>query len=383
MAAAMLRTSRRNFLQRAGGAAAFAGIGHSPAAFARTPDGISAHEQEEIAAFAAGYMAEFGAPGVSVAIAHRGRLAYAEGFGVADPAAGEKVTPPNLFRIASVSKPVTSVAVFSLVEQGRLALADKVFGRNGILRNDYGTPKDRRIENITIEHLLTHTGGGWPNKGRDPMFLHPEFDQRRLIAWTLANVPLDHAPGIAYAYSNFGYCLLGRVIEKVTGERYGAYVREAVLKRCGVTQMRIGAGPRAERAPNEVSYAGQGGDPYRVRVARADSCGGWIASASDLVRFAMHVDGAPGASSILRPETIQDMTTPSAINPGYAKGWIVNARGWWHNGSLPGTSAIMVSTRTGLCWAAIANTRRRDPNSVAGLNRVAGQMVRAVRSLAG
>ncbi len=360
----------------------FAGFGPAPA-FARAPHGIAASERDEIAALAAAYMTEYGAPGVSVAIAHRGQLAYAEGFGLADPAAGEKVAPPNLFRIASVSKPVTSVAVFSLVEQGGLALTDKVFGRTGLLRNDYGVPKDRRIEQITIEQLLTHTCGGWPNKGRDPMFSNPDLDQRRLIAWTLANVPLDHAPGTSYAYSNFGYCLLGRVIEKVAGQHYGAYVREAVLKPCGVTAMRIGAGPRAERAAGEVVYAGQGGDPYRVKVARADSCGGWIASASDLARFAMNVGGGPGTSGILRPATIEAMTTPSAINPGYAKGWIVNAQRWWHNGSLPGTSAIMVSTRNGLSWAALANTRRRDPSSVAGLNRVAGQMVRAARSLAG
>ena len=377
----MLQISRRRFLHRAIGSAALVGFGHS--AFARAVEGISASEQEEIAGLAAGYIAEFGAPGVSFAVGRHGRLIYAEGFGTADPATGSKVAPPNLFRIASISKPVTSVTVFTLIEQGKLSLADKVFGRNGILRNDYGVPKDRRIESITIEQLLTHTAGGWPNKGRDPMFMHPEFDQRRLIAWTLANVPLDHEPGTAYAYSNFGYCLLGRVIEKVTGERYGAYVREAVLKRCGIDTMRIGAGPRAERAANEVVYAGQGGDPYRVRVARADSCGGWIASASDLVRFAMHVDGASNTPNILRPATISTMTTPTAINPKYAKGWIVNARGWWHNGSLPGTSAVMVSTRTGLCWAALANTRRRDPNSVGGLNRVAGQMVQAVRSLAG
>ena len=74
-------------------------------------------------------------------------------------------------------------------------------------------------------------------------------------------MPLDHEPGTAYAYSNFGYCLLGRVIEKVTGERYGAYVREAVLKRCGIDTMRIGAGPRAERAAKRGGLCGAGRRP--------------------------------------------------------------------------------------------------------------------------
>ena len=376
----MVDTSRRKFLQQMAGVSALAGIGYAPAAFARAPESeITAAEREAMAALANAYLADYGAPGVSVAIAHRGQLVYAEGFGLANRATGEKVTPQHLFRIASVSKPVTSVAIFSLIEQGKLKLDDKVFGKTGILRNDYGTPGDKRVEEITIEQLLTHTCGGWPNKNRDPMFSNPQFDQRRLIAWTLANVPLDHPPGTVHAYSNFGYCLLGRVVEKLSGQDYAGYVRDRLLARCGVTQMRIGAGPFNERARNEVVYAAQGGDPYRVKVARADSCGGWIASPSDLVRFVTHVDGLSDTPSLLRPETIKAMTTPLPSNPRYAKGWIVNDRGWWHNGSLPGTSAVMVRGQNGLAWAALANTRRRDPSSVAGLNRMASQLV-AVKS---
>lgn len=372
----MRDTSRRTFLRYMAGAAALAGIGAPRATAARGPDSeITASERAAMAELANGYLAEFGAPGVSVAIAHHGRIVYAEGFGLANPATGEKVTPQHLFRIASVSKPITSVAVFSLIEQGRLKLGDKVFGPNGILRNDYGRPADQRVEDITVEHLLTHNGGGWPNKGRDPMFLQPQLDQRRLIAWTLANVPLDHPPGTAHAYSNFGYCLLGRVVEKLSGQNYAGYVRDKLLARCGVTQMRIGAGPFTERARNEVVYVAQGGDPYRVKVARADSCGGWIASPSDLVNFVSHVDGLPDAPGLLRPETVRTMTTPSPLSPRYAKGWIINDRGWWHNGSLPGTSAVMVRGPNGLAWAALANTRRRDPPSVAGLNRMAAQLV--------
>ncbi len=377
----MGNTSRRTFLRHFAGVAALAGISGVQNAVARALAAeISADERAAMAALANGYLAEFGSPGLSVAVAQHGRLAYAQGFGLANPATGAKVTPANLFRIASISKPVTSVTVFSLVEQGRLKLTDKVFGRTGILGNDYGTPKDKRILEITVEHLLTHTCGGWPNKGRDPMFSNLRMDQRRLIAWTLASVPLNHAPGTAYAYSNFGYCLLGRVVEKLTRQPYAAYVRQSVLARCGVSQMRIGFGPANELAPNEVAYAGQGGDPYRVKVARADSCGGWIATPSDLVRFVTHVDGLADTPNILRPETIKVMTTPSALNPKYAKGWIVNGQGWWHNGSLPGTSAVMVRGQNGLCWAALANTRRRDPSSVAGLNRTAAQMVGAVKS---
>ena len=87
-------TSRRKFLQHMAGVSALAGIGFSRTAFARAPEiEISADEREAMAAIANGYLAEYGAPGLSVAIAQHGRLAYAQGFGLADPATGEKVTP--------------------------------------------------------------------------------------------------------------------------------------------------------------------------------------------------------------------------------------------------------------------------------------------------
>lgn len=380
----MTLTTRRRFLQRAVGAVALAGFGGGSRGLAEISDGgISADERAAMANIAAGYMADYGVPALSVAIARRGAFVYAQGFGVADPQTGEKVTPAHLFRIASISKPFTSVAIFSLIEQGRFALGDKVFGRAGVLQADYAAPAyGPYVEDITVEHLLTHTVGAWPNRIRDPMFANPQMDLSQLIAWTLAHRPLTEPPGSSFVYSNVGFSLLGRVIAKVTGKTYDAYVRAAVLDRCGIAQMRIGGSSIAERAANEVVYVGQNADPYRANIARLDSCGGWIASPSDLVRFAMHVDGRFDTPSILRPETTKIMLTPSAVRPRYAKGWATNGRNWWHNGSLPSTSAVMVRTQSGFCWAALANTRRREPNSVGAIGKMSWQMVRAVKSWA-
>jgi CubicO group peptidase (beta-lactamase class C family) len=378
----MTHPARREFLQQAASAAVLVGIGGAGPALAQAPDDeISPSERAAMAGIAAAYLRDFGVPGLSVAIAQRGRLAYAEGFG--NSAAGQSITPASLFRIASVSKPFTSVAVFSLIEVGRLGLGDKVFGPGGILAADYQAPPNGRyIEEIMVEHLLTHTSGGWSNDNHDPMFSNPQMTQRELIAWTLAHVPLANAPGAAYAYSNFGFCVLGRIIEKVTGQSYASYVRTSVLDRCGITRMRIAGNTRSQRAPDEVVYTAQGGDPYGMNVARMDSHGGWIASASDLVRFAMHVDGRSDTPNILQPAAIKTMTTPSAVNPRYAKGWIISGHNWWHNGGLPGTSAVMVRTQSGFCWAALANSRRGNPDSVAALDRTVWQMVRAVKSFA-
>jgi CubicO group peptidase (beta-lactamase class C family) len=304
-----------------------------------------------------------------------------DAFGVADRDKSETLSPLHLFRIASVTKPITSAAIFSLIEQGRLHLGDRVFGPGGVLGSDFGAPPYRpQVDQITIEHLLTHTGGGWSNAHDDPMFMNPGMNHAQLIEWVLRNRSLDHPPGQSYAYSNFGYCVLGRVIEKVARRGYAAFLGDTVLKRCGLTDMAIAGNTLAQRRRGEVVYYAQGHeDPYGMNVTRMDSHGGWIARPADLVQFAMNVDGF-SASSILKPDTIRTMTTASSANAGYAKGWAVNKAGnWWHSGSLPGTSTIMVRTRSGFCWAAFINTSRPDSALDDDLDKLIWTMAAQVR----
>jgi D-alanyl-D-alanine carboxypeptidase len=99
-----------------------------------------------------------------------------------------------------------------------------------------------------------------------------------------------------------------------------------------------------------------------------DSHGGWIATAVDLVRFAVHFDKFPNPPDILTPASMTTMTTPTTAkkrngdNPAYAKGWYVfnspAEHNWFHTGSLPGSSSLLVVSSNGFCWAALANTRR-------------------------
>jgi CubicO group peptidase (beta-lactamase class C family) len=305
------------------------------------------------------YMGEYQVPGLSVAIARHGQFVYRKGFGFADVASSEKVTRDRLFRIASVSKPITSVAIFTFIEKGRLKLTDRVFGRDAVLGGDFGSSYPEQVKKITLEHLLTHTCGGWQNDALDPMFLNPAMNSHALIRWTLQNQPLVNEPGTHYAYSNFGYCILGRVIEKISGQTYAEFVEQNVLAKCDVNDMRIAGNTLLDTAPGEVVYYGQNVEsPYGMNVRRMDSHGGWIATPSDLVNFAMRVDGFSYTPNILEPPTIETMTTATSANPNYAKGWAVNALGnWWHSGSLPGTISIMAKTSSGLCWAALTNTR--------------------------
>lgn len=311
------------------------------------------------------FMARFDVPGLSLAIVKDGKLIYAKGYGFADQLAGQFVDTASLFRIASLSKPITAVAIMKLVEEGKLSLNAKVFGAGSILGTEYGTqPYQNNITNITVQHLLQHTAGGWANDANDPMFTNASMTAQELISWTIDNRPLTNTPGTAYAYSNFGYNILGRVIEKVTGKTYEQYVTNDILKPVGITRMSIAGNTEANRKPGEVKYYGQNGqNPYIYNVSRMDAHGGWLATAKDLMRLMVAVDGFNTKPDILSGTSINTMTTGSSANATYAMGWMVNSQNnWWHTGSLPGTATMMARSSTGYSWAILTNTRSMDAN---------------------
>jgi CubicO group peptidase (beta-lactamase class C family) len=353
----------------------------SQSAGASARSDINDQQRAHMTNVAQAFVKRYDVPGLSVAIAHKGRLTYDESLGLADRERNEALTPDHRFRIASVSKPITATAIFQLVQDRKLKLTDKVFGHGAVLGTRFGkTPYGRYIEDITLEHLLTHTSGGWRNDGGDPMFRNPEMNHAELISWALDSVPLLNPPGRSYAYSNFGYCVLGRVIEAVSGRSYEEYLRERVLERCDVRGMSIAGNTLADRGPLEVRYYGQDGeDPYAMNMRRMDSHGGWLATARNLAVFATHVDGFDTPPDILGAPAIRRMTTPSAAARTYACGWNVNSENnWWHGGSLPGTASILVRTASGLCWAALANTRRPGSDINQALDKMVWEMVRQV-----
>lgn len=305
--------------------------------------------EQRIRAIAEGFLREHGIQGMSIAYGRAGKIEFESGYGFADVQGTEAVTPQHRFRIASVSKPFTATAVMRCIERGLLKPDSRVFGPQGILGGDCSED----VAAVTVDQLLTHSSGGWANDKDDPMFKNPQMSHAELIAWTLANQKLTHKPGTHFAYSNFGYCALGRVLEKVLGMPYDKLMTQEVFSKCGITSMEIAGNTLAERKPNEVMYiTSRPGAAYGMNVARMDSHGGWISTAADLVRFASQLP------LLLKPESIRAMTT-HGVDESYARGWNVNkAPNWWHNGSLPGTTTIIVHTAQGLCWAGLLNGRK-------------------------
>ena len=338
-------------------------------------------------------------PGAALAVAKNGRLVYARGFGYANRAKNKPVKPESLFRIASISKPLTAVATLQLIEQGKLKLDDSVFN---LLSHKAHLPKggkvDSRLKDITLAHLMRHQGGWHRDRSIDPLFhsieiatalgKRPPANQDDIISF-MKGWPLDFEPGTRYAYSNLGYCLLGRIIEQSTERPYETYMKDTVLKPLGITRMR--SGKTLQRARDEVTYYPKGqlvgfavtGPHIGTKVPRPygawsieamDSLGGWIASAPDLVRFGSAVDRFE-QSKMLNAKSIKTMLTRPKGHFGndekgkpdkvyYGCGWSIREvpdskkTNRWHTGHLSGTSSILVLRHDGLCWAALFNTNQ-------------------------
>jgi len=340
-------------------------------------------------------MEKYEIPGAAIAVTKDGRLIFARGYGKADPQTGEPVHPDSLFRIASVSKPLTSAAILKLVESGRLRLEDKAFRILDNFKPPAGAPVDGRLYQITIRQLLQHSGGWDRDKEFDPMFISARIcramgtqapaDHDTIIRYMMGQ-PLQFDPGTKYCYSNFGYCVLGRVIEKIMGQSYEAFVKREVLGPAGVSCTREGRTLFKDRAPGEVTYAsageaqsvfpGAGRAPWPYGgwcIEAMDSHGGWIASAVDLMRFVRALD----AGQIIRKATLREALARPAPPIGgaggswYGLGWqVVQVQGgvnYFHTGSLDGTSTILVKAHeNGLAWVALYNSRPRNSDQFDG-----------------
>lgn len=305
------------------------------------------------------FMTTYNVPALSIAITKGEKLVYVKAYGLADKEKSQKADTGDLYRLASLSKQITSVAIMKLMEQGKISLNATVFGSGGLLGEKYGSlPYGPHITEITVSQLLHHTSGGWGNSVNDPMFSNPSMTADELITWTLNNKALDHTPGTNYDYSNFGYCLLGRIIEKITGQSYEAAVKSLVLTPVGITDMTISGNTLAERLPKEVKYYGQSGeDPYAYNIRRMDAHGGWLATAKDLARFLVYIDGFTVRPDIITKTTLTTMLMSSAANSQYGCGWALAGSNYYHQGSLPGTATEQACTSQGYNFVVLTNTR--------------------------
>jgi D-alanyl-D-alanine carboxypeptidase len=219
----------------------------------------------------------------AVLIAHNGKPVFAQAYGLADREHKIPNTLETRFRIGSMNKMFTAVAILQLAQQGKIGLDDPL----GKYLTDY---PDRDVATkVTIHHLLTHTGGTGDIFGSD-------FDAHRLELRTLqdyvklyGNRGLRFEPGSRFEYSNYGFILLGAVVEKVTGKSYYDYVREHVYVPARMTS--TGSDPKELAVAGlSVGYTANGGaNSVRPNTGllpyRGTSAGGGYSTVGDLLKF--------------------------------------------------------------------------------------------------
>nr|WMC99856.1 serine hydrolase domain-containing protein [Aminobacter aminovorans] len=271
-------------------------------------------------------------------------------WGLADRERSLPVTVDSSFRIGSMNKMFTAVAILQLVEAGRLGLDDPV----GKHLTDY--PDKDIARKVTVRHLLTHTGGTGDIFG-------PEFDRNRLklkaiddyIALYGARAPL-FAPGATQRYSNYGFILLGALIEKVSGMSYDDYVEKNVFEPSGMTS--TGSLPESETVPGRaIGYLNEGGRlaPNTATLPwRGTSAGGGYSTVSDLWRF---VDALQAGRLISK--NMLDQATSTQVQMfglGFAVVGEGNWKGFGHNGGAPGMSGdLHVFPKLGYVLVSLSN----------------------------
>lgn len=293
----------------------------------------------------------------AVLVAHEGKPVFSGAYGLANR---ETAMPNKLttrFRMGSMNKMFTATAIMQLVQAGKIKLDDPL----GKFLTDY--PNKDVASKVTIHHLLTHTGGTGDIFG-------PEFDSHRLQLRTLDDYiklygsrGLAFEPGKQWDYSNYGFILLGAIVEKVSGQSYYDYVRDHIFTPAGMT--RTASEPEDVAVPDRaIGYMGVGESskpntetlPYR-----GTSAGGGYTTVEDLLRFA----NALTQHKLLNEQYTDLLTTakPETGDAHYAYGFqddvVRGVRSFGHSGGAPGMNGnLQIFPQTGYVVVALANMDR-------------------------
>jgi CubicO group peptidase (beta-lactamase class C family) len=312
-----------------------------------------------------GYLSEKGLHGATLAISRNGKQLLSRGYGWFDAEERSPMPADAMMRIASNVKPLTATLIIKLIREGKLTLDTRVQDYLNI-HPPAGGKLDPRWKDVTVEMLLEHRGGwdrkvaidGYPD-GFDPMFEHeliakalkrtPPLKAQDFVDY-MAGQPLQFQPGEKYAYSNFGYCLLGRVAEKATGMTYIEALRKEICQPLGATDIELARTRPEDRNSREPVYRDGGTSPNALTstgetVRAAD--GSYIAEALD--SHGGVIGSAPHLLKVLDAYWISG--EPHQPGERYR---------YRHVGSLPGNFSVMIQRPDGVNIVCNFN-QRTDP----------------------
>jgi D-alanyl-D-alanine carboxypeptidase len=304
-----------------------------------------------------------GQPGAAVIVRKDGRTLFRKGYGMADLELGVPVAPDMVFRLGSITKQFTAVAILMLAEQGKLGL------RDGITKFLPGYPAQGR--KITVEHLLTHTSGiqSYTDMPEWLPLWRKDFALTELID-LFKDKPMQFEPGESWAYNNSGYILLGAIIEMVSGRTYEAFVDEAIFKPLGMKQSYYGSAERVipRRIPGyQLGKGGFVNAPY-LSMTQPYAAGSLLSTVDDLALWS----DAVFSGRLVKKEWLDKAFTPYRLENGescgYGYGWFIadfgGHRSIEHGGGINGfTSYEMTFPEDGLFLAILTNSAAagRDP----------------------
>jgi len=294
-----------------------------------------------------------------ILVARHGKILLQKVAGRANRETGTPITTDTRFRIGSMNKMFTAIATLQLVEAGKLALDDPI----GKHLSDY--PNKDVATKVTVRHLLTHSGGTGDIFG-------PEFTTNRLILREHADYVklygsrgLSHEPGAEFRYSNYGFVLLGALIERISGTSYYDHVRRTVFEPAGM--MSTGSLPESETVPNRsVGYMKRKG-AWIANVDtlpwRGTAAGGGYSTAGDLLRFAQALE----SGKLISKKMLAEATTAHREHSGYGFGMLGEGplRSYGHGGGAPGMNGeLRIYPQLGYVLVGLSNL---DPPSASRL----------------
>jgi CubicO group peptidase (beta-lactamase class C family) len=311
-------------------------------------------------------------PGASVVVIRDGQVIVRRAYGSADLARHVAATPETDYRLASVSKQFTAMAVMLLAKDGKLRYDQPI--------RDFLPELPRAARAVTVRHLLNHTSGLWDYEALIPESRTAQLNDEDVLALVAAKDSLSSRPGTTYCYSNSGYVLLGMIVARVSGMSFPDFLRTRIFAPLAMTSTVAHVEGRDVVAQRAYGYSPRGGSFVQTDQSVTSATlgdGGIYSNVDDLVRW----DHALTDASLVNAAAMAEATTPPALPDGateYGFGWFIDRyRGetrWRHTGETSGfRNAILRFPEKRLTIVILTNRSSGEPQAIA--ERIADRLL--------
>ncbi len=324
-----------------------------------------------------------GDPGAAVIVVKDGKPVLRRAYGSANVELGVSNAPDTVFRIGSVTKQFTAIAVLSLVQDGKLRLEDEV--------TKFFPDYPAAFRKVTVAHLLSHTSGmkSYTDQPEFVARMRDDMSIAQILART-RDLPFDFDPGARFAYNNSGYVLLGAILEKVAGTSWQEFVRTRITEPLGMASTVY---DRTEKViPRRAAGYDRVGGEYRnaafISMSQPYAAGGLLSTIDDLAAWNAGLLAGKIVGKELLDKAWTSARLPDGTATGYGFGWeVVSVEGHRvvrHDGGIPGFSTMVLTAPDDAIYVAVLMNRTNGPSPgmLAGeLFRIAAGIERKERAV--